>query len=725
MQVLKRVSKTTTHVVFGAGGDGNAAVSGLDEGAALVGASWVAACEAARGEAPLPPHLLAESSALRLALQHQEEAEEEQQQTRRTKTKKTKTTTKKKKRAGTTTAVPRDASGAAVLPLTVGAVTVSALGALAGRGAAFHAPRALYPVGYAAEALRVSHKHPPARVRYCFSVEAAPDDSAPLFRAVCMHDPANPIVGASPSEVCMRVATLLAEARQQPPPTRAPRGEDWFGLSNPTVRALLQELPGAENREGYQPLLPDNHDDENEDEEQEEEENEEENEAAAEEKPKKKKKQKKMKLKAGAAPEVRAAKRAEKEAARAKREEEEAAKRAAKAAEEEKKAEKKRLEQERKKQEQEKRQQEQEAKKREKEEAAAKKEAGQMKLTTLVVMKRDDKTMASASATAAASSAAAPVRQVAAAARVDGDELVRMIREQQQTEVNGIPADYLAWARGCKRRARRAVPLALRTLRFWDDSFRPAFSVRAASYRLAPPLSGRCPTAKLATRDYEDESDDDWEGWDEQEESLGDEDPEEAEEQAEEDEKGFVVPDTMIELEDGQLVSDVQALPPRAEARRRVPEAVRGARDSSYAGVALCALPVAPGARPPEWPLAAAAAAESGGALELDVSSSAPTPAAGAPRRAKTPRAPSAEATACVREALEQQQQQQEGGGGGAKSALLERAAALFVARHPALPRPTRAALERALGALAEYNGRAWTLRPVQPTLLQTIQKQD
>ncbi len=55
-QVLKRPSKTITHLVFGVGGDANMVVSALDEGAFLVGPTWVDACEAGRCEAGAAGH---------------------------------------------------------------------------------------------------------------------------------------------------------------------------------------------------------------------------------------------------------------------------------------------------------------------------------------------------------------------------------------------------------------------------------------------------------------------------------------------------------------------------------------------------------------------------------------------------------------------------------------------------------------------------------------------
>jgi actin-related protein len=682
-----------THCIFAVGGDANVVVASLDEGAFLVGPSWVVGCEAAQSEVPVLGHEWKEEEALRVAEGVEEEEEEEEKSKPAAPKKKKARKRKARRRAGPV--VVRDENGAVVLPLTLGTLTVNALGVLEGLGASFHSEDALYPVGFVSESVRPSYKHPATKVKYTFSIEAGAE-GVPQFRVVCAHDLGNPIVGASSTEVCMRVASLLAEAKGEKAPSRGPKGNDWFGLSNLTMRELLQQLPGAEGREGYKRL---NVDEEEEEAEEQQEEEEKPTEAVnVEEQQLKKKQKKKTKSKAAAAPEVRAAKRAEKDAARAKREEEEAAKRSLKAIEEEKRMDRKRQEQEKKKVEAEKRQQEQEAKKREREEAAAKKEAGQMKLTLVgVVVKKEEPAAAPPTPVLA-------VPRLAPPSRLTPDVLKQMIVAQQQEQVDEhVPVDYLEWAR-----KQRGTPLqgrakvAVRTLRFWDDNFRPAFSVLAASFRAVAPLSGRKPHARLAARDYEDESDDDWEGWDEQEESLGGEDDaEEAEEQAEEDEKGFVVPDTMIELEDGEVVSDVQTLPPRAEARRRVPLVCVGSLPQYFA-VPMCAMPVAPSARPSEWP-AASSSAPVDGVATLDATA-APVAKAKKQREGNNKKPLLSEATACLRAALEQQVAQN-------KSKVIETAFALFEQRHAGLPRPSKLALVRGLAEIAEYNGKTWVPR--------------
>ncbi len=694
---MKRPSKTVTHVVFGVGGDGNAVVGGLDEGALLVGPSWVEACEGGRCEAPTLGHEWKEEEALEAAGSGEEAAAEEAQQ--ETAPKKTAKKKKTKKRAARRAAdVPRDGDGAVVLPFTVGTVTVTSLGELVA-GDKYCCETALYPVGFASEAMRPSYKHPAVKVRYQMSVERG--EEGPLFRLVCPHDTANPLVGSSADEVCLRAATLLAEASDKMAPSKA-RGDEWFGLSSETVRRVLQQLPGAEQCEGYKRL------EEGEEEAAAKEEAQPEEAVEEEEVPKKrqKKKAKKKPLKAGAPADVRAAKRAEKDAARAKRDEEALLKQQAKCEEADKKAAKKKEEADKR---AEKKQQEAEAKRKEKEEAEAKKNAAQPKLFQVMrVVKREEKKDATVAAVAQA--AAPPQRQW----RVAPEALLAQIGDgSRKSPLPGVPDDYLEHARqlrshgGSSSGQRRAT----RTLRFWDDCYRPAYSVQAAAFR-RPGLSGRRPLAAIVGRDYEDESDDDWEGWDVQEESVGDDGDDEPEEEAED--EGFVVPDTLIELEDGQVVNNAQALPTRTEARARFPHATplyAAYSSPAHAAVLFRSLPISVSQRPSNWPAAALAspALDALTPMVLDASAPAAAAAPAADKPKKAPKLLAAEASACLARVLEQQQQPL------SKKQVVDAALAAVEAAHPTMKRPSRMAMERGLAAMADKKGKTWVLKQQEP----------
>jgi hypothetical protein len=159
-----------THLVFGVGGDANAVVGSLDEGAFLVGPSWVEACETGRCEAGVTGHEWREEEALQAAgdgaadeTEKEKEAGGEKDGEDEFKPDSSATEPKNKQsRKRREADVPRDETGAVILPFSVGGVTVTALGEL--RAAAHCSATALYPLGYAAEAVRPSYKHPAVKV---------------------------------------------------------------------------------------------------------------------------------------------------------------------------------------------------------------------------------------------------------------------------------------------------------------------------------------------------------------------------------------------------------------------------------------------------------------------------------------------------------------------------------------------------------------------------------
>jgi hypothetical protein len=84
------------------------------------------------------------------------------------------------------------------------------------------------------------------QVRYQFSIEEGAE-GAPQFRLLCPHDAANPLTGASPDAVCAAAAALLAEASGKKNNSAKVKGEEWFGVSLPAVRTLLQVRMISEN----------------------------------------------------------------------------------------------------------------------------------------------------------------------------------------------------------------------------------------------------------------------------------------------------------------------------------------------------------------------------------------------------------------------------------------------------------------------------------------------
>ncbi|PKU27857.1 transforming growth factor beta regulator 1 [Limosa lapponica baueri] len=162
---------------------------------------------------------------------------------------------------------PRRRGGALTLPLVLGPLTVHSLG-VGGVG-----PGAILPLGFHSTRLFASTRRPARRCLYTCRIVAGP-----RCEIVAEDEPGRVLVGPTPDVCHGRLLQALGEAggrpRAMPPAPGA--GDDFFGLSHPTVRQLLQGEAGAflhpeEEEEEEEEEEDDDDDDEDDDDEEEEE----------------------------------------------------------------------------------------------------------------------------------------------------------------------------------------------------------------------------------------------------------------------------------------------------------------------------------------------------------------------------------------------------------------------------------------------------------------------
>ncbi|KAM9207966.1 transforming growth factor beta regulator 1-like [Leptosomus discolor] len=157
--------------------------------------------------------------------------------------------------------------GALTLPLALGPLTVHSLG-VGGVG-----PGAILPLGFRSTRLFASTRRPARRCLYTCRIVAGP-----RCEIVPEDEPGRVLVGPTPDVCHGRLLQALGEAggrpRAMPPAPGA--GDDFFGLTHPTVRRLLQGEAGAflhpEEEEEEEDEEEDDDDDDEEDDEEEEEE---------------------------------------------------------------------------------------------------------------------------------------------------------------------------------------------------------------------------------------------------------------------------------------------------------------------------------------------------------------------------------------------------------------------------------------------------------------------
>ncbi|NWS65058.1 TBRG1 regulator, partial [Chunga burmeisteri] len=131
---------------------------------------------------------------------------------------------------------PRRRGGALTLPLTLGPLTVHSLG-VGGVG-----PGAILPLGFHSTRLFASTRRPARRCLYTCRIVAGPH-----CEIVGEDEPGRVLVGPTPDVCHGRLLQALGEAGGRPPvmPPAPGAGADFFGLTHPTVRRLLQGEAGA------------------------------------------------------------------------------------------------------------------------------------------------------------------------------------------------------------------------------------------------------------------------------------------------------------------------------------------------------------------------------------------------------------------------------------------------------------------------------------------------
>ncbi|NXQ84914.1 TBRG1 regulator, partial [Nyctibius grandis] len=131
---------------------------------------------------------------------------------------------------------PRRHGGALTLPLALGPLTVHSLG-VGGVG-----PGAILPLGFHSTRLFASTRRPARRCLYTCRIVAGP-----RCEIVSEDEPGRVMVGPTPDICHGRLLQALGEAggrpRAMPPAPGA--GDDFFGLTHPAVRQLLQGEAGA------------------------------------------------------------------------------------------------------------------------------------------------------------------------------------------------------------------------------------------------------------------------------------------------------------------------------------------------------------------------------------------------------------------------------------------------------------------------------------------------
>ncbi|KZS92906.1 hypothetical protein SISNIDRAFT_454840 [Sistotremastrum niveocremeum HHB9708] len=146
--------------------------------------------------------------------------------------------------------IPRDGNGHPILPLEVSLVTVLSLGEICTR-ADYHNRRCIYPIGYEINRRWMSAIDPDADVIYNCKIMEGPEDQGPLFQVTALDQPKDQVLSNTSSGAWEGFLERAKAIRHQFP-IAGDNGDEYFGLTNPTIRHMLQELPGAKELAYYE-----------------------------------------------------------------------------------------------------------------------------------------------------------------------------------------------------------------------------------------------------------------------------------------------------------------------------------------------------------------------------------------------------------------------------------------------------------------------------------------
>ena len=148
--------------------------------------------------------------------------------------------------------VQRNEDGTPQLPLRLGVITIHDLGRIVADRPGWHTERYIWPLGFRSTRRYASMKHMGSKTLY--TCEICDGGDVPEFRIHPEDDPETVFTGPSATSVwtavvrnLTRIKTeLLGDAERK---TVNISGPEYFGLANPTVSQLIQELPDADKCE--------------------------------------------------------------------------------------------------------------------------------------------------------------------------------------------------------------------------------------------------------------------------------------------------------------------------------------------------------------------------------------------------------------------------------------------------------------------------------------------
>lgn len=153
-----------------------------------------------------------------------------------------------------------ESDGTPILPMQLGILTLISVGTVEWSRPKFHTQKYIFPIGYTVRrhifilifrtypSLLYADRH----TRFTCTIEDGGE--GPRFVLTPEDQPDTPIIAATPTGAWTAAMRRANDLRNRST-TNSASGPEYFGLANPVITYLIQNLPNARSCENYQPVM--------------------------------------------------------------------------------------------------------------------------------------------------------------------------------------------------------------------------------------------------------------------------------------------------------------------------------------------------------------------------------------------------------------------------------------------------------------------------------------
>ena len=141
--------------------------------------------------------------------------------------------------------VRTDESGNIIYPISVtGTLKIMNLGRVDYTRNLFHSASNIFPIGF--KSVREAQSILEIGKRADFTCEVLDDGQKPMFKVTCSEEPHNPVIKDSASGAWLEFVKRTNDIQTIKKSKPSVSGPDRFGLAEPSVLRIIQELPNAD-----------------------------------------------------------------------------------------------------------------------------------------------------------------------------------------------------------------------------------------------------------------------------------------------------------------------------------------------------------------------------------------------------------------------------------------------------------------------------------------------